>query len=240
MGHGMAEAASIKHGPDDFERLLERARVSEREAQAARSVALAMTAAEAAPLMGVSASTVGSYRQRAYAKLGVSTRAEFLRLPEVMAWVLCREGVDAPPADEKSDPLVVPASSVSVRLPVLLTVVLVLMLPLLVGAALSLLPSRRYAERPQGSISSPYGEVPNVVGMSADAAASELATARFCPEFEPRASELAPGTVLEVGRIGDADELASGVSTFSWGDGCTGCYERHGGWDGFVTLVVAV
>lgn len=45
-----------------------------------RTVVLGLTAAQAAPLIGVGASTVGSYRQRAYQKLGVSTKAEFLGL----------------------------------------------------------------------------------------------------------------------------------------------------------------
>ncbi|MDO4848375.1 MAG: sigma factor-like helix-turn-helix DNA-binding protein [Coriobacteriia bacterium] len=82
----MAEQGGIPRGPDAFEHLLVCAKLCEREAQAVRSVVLGMTAQEAAPLMGVSASTVGSYRQRAYAKLGLPCKADFLRLPAVRAW----------------------------------------------------------------------------------------------------------------------------------------------------------
>ena len=76
----MAEVACVSHGPDGFEELLGDAKLSEREADAVRTVVLGLTAAQAAPLIGVGASTVGSYRQRAYQKLGVSTKAEFLGL----------------------------------------------------------------------------------------------------------------------------------------------------------------
>ena len=58
----MADYASISRGLEDFERLLANAGLSEREAQALRSIVLSMTAAEAAEMLGVSASTVGSYR----------------------------------------------------------------------------------------------------------------------------------------------------------------------------------
>lgn len=51
----------------------------EREAEAARSALAGMTAAAAAREMGISASTVGSLRQRAYQKLGVSGAAELVR-----------------------------------------------------------------------------------------------------------------------------------------------------------------
>lgn len=53
--------------------------LTEREADAARSALAGMTAAAAAREMGISASTVGSLRQRAYQKLGVSGAAEFVR-----------------------------------------------------------------------------------------------------------------------------------------------------------------
>lgn len=86
QGRAMAERDWIPRGPDAFEHLLVCAKLSEREAQAVRSVVLGMTAQEAAPLMGVSVSTVGSYRQRAYAKLSLTCKAEFLRLPTVLAW----------------------------------------------------------------------------------------------------------------------------------------------------------
>lgn len=78
--------ASIHRGPQDFELLLTEAALSEREKQAVRSVALSLTAEEASRLMRVSPSTVGSYRQRAYAKIGVATKAEFLELPETIGW----------------------------------------------------------------------------------------------------------------------------------------------------------
>ena len=50
-----------------------------REAEAARSALAGMTAAAAAREMGVSSSTVGSLRQRAYRKLGVSGATELVR-----------------------------------------------------------------------------------------------------------------------------------------------------------------
>ncbi len=53
--------------------------LTEREADAARSALAGMTAAAAAREMGISASTVGSLRQRAYQKLGVSGAAELVR-----------------------------------------------------------------------------------------------------------------------------------------------------------------
>lgn len=53
--------------------------LTEREADAARSALAGMTAAAAAREMGVSSSTVGSLRQRAYRKLGVGGAAELAR-----------------------------------------------------------------------------------------------------------------------------------------------------------------
>ena len=50
--------------------------LSDREKDAARSVLAGMTAEQAASLMGVDASTVASYRQRAYAKLGLDGARE--------------------------------------------------------------------------------------------------------------------------------------------------------------------
>lgn len=50
-----------------------------REAEAARSALAGMTAAAAAREMGIGASTVGSLRQRAYRKLGVSGATELVR-----------------------------------------------------------------------------------------------------------------------------------------------------------------
>lgn len=81
------EGLGIEKGPADFEALVSHSGLTEREADSVRSLALGMTASEASKLMGVSASTVGSYRIRAYAKLGVTTMAEFKRLPEVARWI---------------------------------------------------------------------------------------------------------------------------------------------------------
>lgn len=50
--------------------------LSDREKDAARSILAGMTAEQAASLMGVDASTVASYRQRAYAKLGLDGARE--------------------------------------------------------------------------------------------------------------------------------------------------------------------
>lgn len=50
--------------------------LSSREKDAARSVLAGMTAEQASALMGVDASTVASYRQRAYAKLGLDNAQE--------------------------------------------------------------------------------------------------------------------------------------------------------------------
>lgn len=69
----------------DFERLLSEAGLSDREAEALRTVAQGLTAEEAGQLMGVTPSTVGTYRQRGYKKLGVSTRSEFLSIPQARA-----------------------------------------------------------------------------------------------------------------------------------------------------------
>ena len=82
----MPDPASVPRGPKPFEDLLKSVGLSEREADAVRTVVLDLTAAEAAPLIGVGGSTVGSYRQRAYQKLGVATKSEFLRLPACAAW----------------------------------------------------------------------------------------------------------------------------------------------------------
>ena len=53
--------------------------LTEREADAARSALAGMTAAAAAREMGIGSSTVGSLRQRAYRKLGVSGTTELVR-----------------------------------------------------------------------------------------------------------------------------------------------------------------
>lgn len=90
----------VPKGPDRFEELLANCGLSERESDAVRSVVLGFTAAKTAPLMGVSASTVGSYRLRAYQKLGVTTKGEFLALPEVGEWLATRMPNDCPAASE--------------------------------------------------------------------------------------------------------------------------------------------
>lgn len=245
----------ICHGPEPVEHLFACAGLSEREADAVRSVVLSMTAAEAAPCMGVSLSTVGSYRQRAYAKLGVVGRVGFLRLPSVAAW---KRDVDAgrqdlagekdTPPDDAEPAVAAPSSdqvpeatsksSASLR-PYLCWAVLITLAGFLcVGL---LLPRHAtYAERPHGTIVTEVGEVPDVVGMRADSAASQVATAGYCPVFVSRAGGAAPGTVLEVGRTGDVDELSIEMSSFSWGDGCTAGYNVGGDWDAYVELVVAV
>ena len=253
---------AISHGPEPVEHLFACAGLTEREADAVRSVALSMTAAEAALFMGVSASTVGSYRQRAYAKLGVAGRAEFLRLPSVAAWRRDMDAVNQEPAGEKevlteevsaddnavTAPVAVPfsgrmpdterKSSASLR-PYLGWAVLIALAGFV--CVTMLLPKRStYSERPHGTIVTEAGEVPDVVGMRADSAASQLATAGYCPVFVSRADGAAPGTVLEVGQTGDMDELSIETSSFSWGDGCTAGYNVGGDWDAYVELVVAV
>lgn len=270
----MAKATLTMHGPDDFERLLERAGVSEREAQAVRSVALSMTAAEVAPFMGVSASTVGSYRQRAYAKLGVPDRSGFLRLPEVAAWI---ERLNAPDPSCASEDEDVPMedgsggfgaqslcltrpdeadSKVSERggtrdtrkapVDVLLLLITVTCLSAAVIVFIACVATplgnrHEFLTWPQGTVPSEYGEIPNVIGMRADAAASQVAQAGFCPEFKPYISDAEAGAVLEIGDVGSADDLPGGISHFSWDGGCTACYERGSGfWSGYVTLVVSV
>ena len=255
---------AIPRGPEPVEHLLVCASLSEREADTVRSVVLSMTAVEAASCMGVSASTVGSYRQRAYAKLGVAGRAEFLRLPSVAAW---KRGVVAANQETVSEKNVlptetsgdfvsdaaepahsascsdktlknVPVSFSSLR-PYLGWAVLIALAGFLCVALL--LPKRAtYAERPHGTIVTEVGKVPDVVGMRADSAASELATAGYCPVFVSHAGGAAPGTVLEVGQTGDIDELSIEMSSFSWGDGCTAGYNVGGDWDAYVEPVVAV
>ena len=61
----------IPRASDEAERRFEECGLTDRERDAARSAVHGMTAAAAAEVMGASASTVGSLRQRAYRKLGV-------------------------------------------------------------------------------------------------------------------------------------------------------------------------
>ena len=110
--------------------------------------------------------------------------------------------------------------------------------------ALLLLPAhsfedKGYLDSPSGTISTDYGDLPNVVGMRADAAASEVAQAGFCPLFEAQTSELPSGKVLEIKNVKSAAGLGAGVSAFSWGEGCTSGYNLKGGWKASVVLVVA-
>lgn len=62
----------------EAERLFDEHGLTERERLAARSALAGMTAETAAPLMGISPSTVGSLRQHAYRKLGVAGSAELV------------------------------------------------------------------------------------------------------------------------------------------------------------------
>ena len=285
----MASCNSIPKGPQSFERLLARAKLSKREEQAVRSVVLSMTASEAAPIIGVSSSTVGSYRQRAYTKLGVRGRVDFLRLPEVAAWadsinidcgnshlmqtsempdedhsakipqvVQSEIGLDEEsrssseghaaeeaPISVSGSGQVLKKASLRERagrkslMPVVVfcCVLLTFILFLIIYSNAS---PKEYAEQPHGVIASSYGEVPNVVGMRADAAATEIANAGFCPEFRACASSLSAGTVLSIEQVGSTDELRHGISSFSWGSGCTACYEEDGQWLGYVVLAVSV
>lgn len=185
-------------GSPDFERLLREASLSDREAEAVRTVALGLTAEKAAQLMGVTPSTVGTYRQRVYKKLGVSTRSEFQSLSQVGAWT----------------------------------------------AAAMLVPKAfhegsGYLNSPSGTIDTDYGELPNVAGMRADATASKVAQAGFCPLFEAQATEPPSGKVIEVKDVRDAAELGTGTSAFCWGEGSTAACDLKGGWKAGVVLVVA-
>lgn len=66
----------IPRSSDEIERRFAECALTNRERDAARSALCGMTAMAAARVMGVSASTVGSLRQRAYSKLGVRGMAE--------------------------------------------------------------------------------------------------------------------------------------------------------------------
>lgn len=245
----MPDALPIPRGPEGFENSLHEARLSDREADAVRTVVLGMTANEAAPLIGVSASTVGSYRQRAYQKLGVTTKSEFLALPGYALWreslssqiALPDEG-DLKECDPKEafcverekQPLNVP------RLFLASLVAAFLIVSLFVVATVLLRPSYRYVDSPNGAIASEYGEVPNVVGMRADAAASTLASSGYLPEFKSCASSDAPGTVLRVVEVGDVRDASEEFSSVKWDGGSASGYNRYGNWSAFVLLEVAV
>ena len=240
--------ASEKCTPD-FERLLYEAGLSEREAEALRTVAQGLTAEEAGQLMGVTPSTVGTYRQRGYKKLGVSTRSEFLSIPQARAEA-ASAARNADAANTANNTLAPDCSSAAIShsrknacatRKIVLATLACLALSLI---ALLLLPAhsfedKGYLDSPSGTISTDYGDLPNVVGMRADAAASEVAQAGFCPLFEAQTSELPSGKVLEIKNVKSAAGLGAGVSAFSWGEGCTSGYNLKGGWKASVVLVVA-
>ncbi len=232
-----------------FERLLSEAGLSEREAEALRTVALGLTAEEAARLMGVTPSTVGTYRQRGYKKLGVSTRSEFLSIPQARAEATSVTR-NANATDTADNALAPDCSSAATprgekHAGAIGRILLVAIACLIVAfVTLRLLPAhsfedRGYLDSPSGNIPTDYGELPNVVGMRADAAASEVAQAGFCPLFEAQASELPSGKVLEIKNAKSAAGLGAGISIFSWGEGCTSGYNLEGDWKASVVLVVA-
>ena len=74
------------------ERAFDEASLTNREKDAARSLLQGMTAQEAADIMGVSPSSVGSYRKRAYEKLGVGSGRELVSLHR--AWPVAEGNVD--------------------------------------------------------------------------------------------------------------------------------------------------
>ena len=238
-------------GSADFERLLREAGLSDREAEAVRTVALGLSAKKAAQLMGVTPSTVGTYRQRAYKKLGVSTRSEFQSLSQVGAWTAAAKrdteiAVTANVAPGHTGPRAVephnkmPASPMATRrraLAAIACTAIALAVAMLVPKALH--KGSGYLNSPSGTIDTDYGELPNVVGMRADAAASKVAQAGFCPLFEAQASELSSGKVIEVKDVRDAAELGTGTSAFCWGEGSTAAYDLKGSWKASVVLVVA-
>lgn len=245
----MPDVSSIPRGPEGFENMLHEARLSDREADAVRTVVLGMTANETAPLIGVSASTVGSYRQRAYQKLGVTTKSEFLALPGCALW---RESLssqialpdeDDPKECDPKEAICVERERQPLSVPRLFLASLTaafLIVSLLVVAMVLLRPSYRYVDSPNGAIASEYGEVPNVVGMRADAAASALASAGYLPEFKSCASSDAPGTVLRVVEVGDVRDASEEFSSVKWDGGSASGYNRYGNWSAFVLLEVAV
>ncbi len=83
----------IPQASPEVERRFEDRGLTDRERDAVRSALRGMTAAAVAEVMGVSASTVGSLRQRAYRKLGVRGAAELGEKDE-------DSSADATPADD--------------------------------------------------------------------------------------------------------------------------------------------
>lgn len=241
--------ASEKYATD-FKRLLSEAGLSEREAEALHTVIQGLTAEEAGRLMGVTPSTVGTYRQRGYKKLGVSTRSEFLGIPQARALVnlVTQEADAAKTANSEPAPerpcAELPCNEKHAETP---RKVILVAIACSIVAFFTILhiqahfhKDEGYLYSPSGTIATDYGNLPNVVGMRADTAASEVAQAGFCPLFEGQASELPSGEVLELKDVRSAEELGAGVSTFSWGDGCTSGYYLNGDWKASVILVVAV
>lgn len=246
----MDKTDCIPKGPKEFESLLLAAKLSERESQAVRSVVFGMTAAEAAPLIGVSSSTVGSYRQRAYRKLGVLDKQGFLCLPSVVSW---QEGLSSSVVVDAAQPDCNPPENSQLQQleviketkgygPLFARCVLASFL-----IVTSFFVVRTFSDSqaaflldPSGSMSSPYGDIPNVVGMRADAAAAALAENGVYPRFEPCAESGKPGEVVSIVSIASDDDIELGQSSFSWGDGCTAVYDSHGSWRATALLKVAV
>ncbi len=238
----MADHLSIPHGPSSFESLLKGAGLSEREADAARTVVMGLTAADAAPLMGVGASTVGSYRQRAYQKLGVSTKAEFLRMPSCAQWqsALAQEGAPCNETSEMTSDALHGSRPPYLRLFLKCFLASVAIVSAVVVIFLVSRPQYAYVESPNGFISSDFGDVPDVTGMRADAAASALASAGYFPEFLPSASPESPGTTIHVSEIGDMKDADENRSAVAWDGGSASGYNMHGDWKAYVLIVVAV
>jgi hypothetical protein len=217
---------------------------------------MGLTATEAAPLMGVGASTVGSYRQRAYQKLGVATKADFLRMPACELWqkTLAQEdtqgdeSAEAVPQqaiqrdsrdDDKSASASVSRTSYF-RLFMKCLLAGLLIVSAFVVLSVILRPQPSYVDSPNGYISSEYGDVPDVTGMRADAAAAALASAGYYPEFLPQASSDAPGTTLDVGEIGDMKDADENRAAIAWDGGSASGYNLSGDWKAYVLLEVAV
>lgn len=241
----------IPKGPKEFESLLLAAKLSERESQAVRSVVFGMTAAEAAPLIGVNPSTVGSYRQRAYRKLGVLDKRGFLGLPSVSFWCEELHAASSVADVAKPDDTLPKQSQPQQHEPkrrargygslFALCVLASFLIVTFVFLARTFSDNQAvFLSEPSGIISSPYGDIPNVVGMRADAAAAALAETGVYPRFEPCADSGKPGKVVSIASIASCDEIESGQSSFSWGDGCTAVYDSHGSWHATALLQVAV
>ena len=83
---------SFQRESEAVERAFDEASLTDREKDAARSLLQGMTAQEAADIMGVSPSSVGSYRKRAYEKLEVGSGRELVSLHR--AWPVAEVNVD--------------------------------------------------------------------------------------------------------------------------------------------------